>query len=109
MQSFINRRGHETGMGRQQNRYGVDKARAIQRQTWSASSEQYPKGHSKDAGQAEIRQDDITGRDQDTGKQTMNKAKLDLENSEWLCKVAIADTVINAKQYLSVWEGSEWV
>ncbi len=39
MQSFIDRRGHEIGMGRQQNRCGVGKARVIQKQTWSASGE----------------------------------------------------------------------
>ncbi len=48
MQSFIDRRGHEIGMGRQQNRYGVGKARVIQKQTWSASGEQYPTGHNKE-------------------------------------------------------------
>ncbi len=29
MQSFINRRVHETGMGRQQNGYSIGKARVI--------------------------------------------------------------------------------
>ncbi len=52
--------------------------------------------------QAQIRQNEITGKDQDAGKQTMNKAKLDSVNLEWLRKVAFADTVINTKQYSTI-------